>query len=163
MTKAMMTFLLVSVLSSASLAAPASDHHPSSATATHDAAHDSSHATTMAPPEGKRWPTDEFLRTGMSRIETAVEQSAAGPSLSRDDSLALARTIEQNVTDIVEHCRLPPEADAALHVVIARMLAASHQLKENASSAAAVAQVRGALQDYRSAFDHSPAASTHRH
>ncbi len=164
MTKAMMTILLASVLSTASLATPSPNHHPTSATA-HDAheAHDSAHDTTVAPPDGERWPTDEPLRTGMARIQAAVEQSTTASPLSRERSLALARTIEQNVTYIIEHCKLPPKADAALHVVIARILAATKQLKEDASSDAAVAQVLSALHDYRDAFDHSPAASSHQH
>jgi hypothetical protein len=84
--------------------------------------------------------------------------------LSRLRSLALARTIEQNVTYVIENCKLPPKADAALHVLLARILAAANQLKnDNPSSDAAVAQIRSALHDYRDAFDHSPAASPNGH
>lgn len=160
-----MTILLACVLSTASLATPSSDHYPTPAMTTHDAheAHDSPHGTSIAPPDGERWPTDKPLRTGMSRIQAAVEQSTTASPLSRELSLALARTIEQNVTYIIEHCKLPPRADAALHVVIARILAGTHRLKEDASTDAAVAQVLDALRDYRDAFDHSPAASSHRH
>lgn len=162
MTKAIMTILLASALSTVSLATPPS-HQPTPATTTHDAheAHVPPLDTTVAPPAvGERWPTDEPLRTGMSRLQAAVEQSSTGP-LSRERSLVLARTIEQNVTYIIENCKLPPKADAALHAVIARMLAASNQLKSDASPDAAVAQVLSALHDYRGAFDHSPAASSH--
>lgn len=153
MTKATMTILPACVLSTASLATPSSDHHPTSATTTHDAheAHDSPHDTTVAPRDGERWPTDEPLRTGVSRIQAAVEQSTTAPPLSRERSLALARTIEQNVPYIIEHCELPPKANAALHVLIVRILAATNQLKKDASSDAAVAQVLSAPHDYRDA------------
>jgi hypothetical protein len=157
MTKATLTLLLAFVLSTASLATPSSDQQPTSAT-THDAhaAHDALEHAVVAPPDGERWPTDEPLRTGMSRIQSAVEQSTVTP-LSRERSLALARTIEQNVTYVIENCKLPTKADAALHVLLARILAATNQLKnDDPSSDAAVAQIRSALQDYRDAFDHSP-------
>jgi len=153
MVKATMTLLLASVLSTASLAMPFSDAPPTTHGA-HDA-HGSPGDATVAPPSGERWSTDEPLRTGMSRIQSAVEQSSETP-LSRESSLALAQAIEQNVTYIIEHCKLPPQADAALHVLLARILAGTNQLKNDPSSDAAVAQIRSAVQDYRDAFDHSP-------
>lgn len=165
MTKVTLTLLLASVLCTASLAAPSSDQQQPTSATTHDAhaAHDALEHAIVAPPDGERWPTDEPLRTGMSRIQSAVEQATMTP-LSRERSLALARTIEQNVTYVIENCKLPPKADAALHVLLARILAATDQLKnDNPSSDAAVAQIRSALQDYRDAFDHSPAASPNGH
>lgn len=158
MTKAT-TLLLACVLSTASLATPSSDQHPTSATTTHDAheARGAPEDAVVAPRDGERWPTDEPLRTGMSRIQSAVEQATMTP-LSRERSLALARTVEQNVTYIIEHCKLPPKADAALHVLLARILAATNQVKNDPSSDAAVAQIRGALLDYRDAFAHWPPA-----
>lgn len=160
MIKAAVTVLLASMLSTASLATPPSAHNQPSAATAHDAheAHASSHHTAVAPPDSERWPTDEPLRTGMSRIQAAVDQAMREQTLSRERSVALASTIEQNVTYIIEHCKLPPQADAALHVLIGRMLTATHQLKSNGSSDAAVAQIVSALHDYREAFADSPAA-----
>lgn len=83
-----------------------------------------------------------------------------GGACPRERSGALARAIEENVGHIIEHCELPPKADAALHVVIGRMLTAANQLKTDASPDAAVAQLRSALHDYRDAFDHSAAVSS---
>ena len=165
MIKATLAILLASVLSTASLATPSRDHHPPTAPTTHEAheAHEPAHGNSVTPPDDERWPTDEPLRSGMSRIQAAVEQSTTEANLSRERSLALAHTIEQNVTYIIENCKLPPKADAALHGVIARILAAANQLKTDASPDAAVAQVLGALHDYRDAFDHSPAAASHQH
>lgn len=165
MTRATLTILLACVLSTASFAALSSEQQRPSATTTRDVheAHGSPHGTMVALPEGERWPTDEPLRTGMSRIQSAVEQATTTAPLSRERSLALARTVEQNVTYIIENCKLPPKADAALHVLIGRMLAGTNQLKNDASADAGVAQIDSALQEYRAAFDHSPAASSHKH
>lgn len=135
-------------------AAPASDAPTADV---HDA-HGTAGAAAPSPPAGTLWPTDEPLRTGMSRIQAAVEQASAdGRPLSRDAARQLAGTVEENVTYIVRNCKLPPEPDAALHVLIGRMMTAAGVLKgEVDSSQAAVAQLDGVLHDYRLAFDTSP-------
>lgn len=162
MSKSAVAVLLASTHLAASFVALSHDDHSTSVSlgqAAH-ADHGASHGAALAPPDGERWPTDAPLRTGMSNIQAAVEQFTAGEPASRERSGALARAIEENVGHIIEHCELPPKADAALHVVIGRMLTAANQLKTDASPDAAVAQLRSALQDYRDAFDHSAAVSS---
>lgn len=127
-----------------------------SAQGAHDAhdSHGTGGTTVVARPESERWPTDEPLRLGMSRIEAAVEQAGAeGQPLSRESAMKLAGTVEDNVAYLVKNCRLPPEPDAALHVLIGRMMTASSQLKGEASSSeAALTQLVSVLRDYRGAF-----------
>ncbi len=159
---------LMLALMSASLAGCSGEGGVSGAGSTHEepgahdahdahAAHD---AVMTAPPEGKTWPTDEPLRTGMSRIEAGVEQArATSEPVSREQALRLAQTVEENVTYIVRNCKLPPEPDAALHVLIGRMMAAAAQLKDDATSGQAVTQLDGVLQDYRATFDHARSAA----
>src|SRR5690606_1871285 len=125
--------------------------------AVHDA-HDA-HDAVIAPPEGTLWPTDESLRTAMSRIQAAAERAVAARPLTREAAHALAGTVEENVAYMVENCKLPPEPDAALHVLIHRMLSAANLMKQDASSNAAVEQLVGTLHDYYRTFDHSPASS----
>jgi hypothetical protein len=159
MNKAMI-ILLASILSNASLAAPDTTNAPP----VHDLhhAHHSAQDTTTTPPNGQLWPTDEPLRVGMSRIEAAVAQATDQHPLSRERARDLADTIESNVAYIVEHCNLPAEPDAALHVLIGRMMSAATQLKEDAASLSAIAQLRSALHDYRATFNHDAARSSHR-
>jgi hypothetical protein len=122
----------------------------------HDA-HASHDVTATAPPDGDRWPTDEALRTGMSRIDAAVERTRAMTQpVTGEQAKDLARAVEENVSYIIENCRLPPEPDAALHVLIGRMMAAVGQLKSDAPADAAVTELVRVLQDYRGAFDHAP-------
>lgn len=122
----------------------------------HDA-HASHDAAATAPPDGDRWPTDEALRTGMSRIDAAVERTRAMTQpVTREQTQELARAVEENVSYIIENCRLPPEPDAALHVLIGRMMAAVGELKRDAPADAAVNELVRVLQDYRGAFDHAP-------
>ena len=116
-------------------------------------------AAATAHPEGGLWPTDEPLRVGMSRIEVAVEQAAAeGQALSPEGGRQLAGVVEENVAYIVKNCKLPPQPDAALHVLIGRMITAASQLKGEGSAEEAVRQLVGVLRDYRGTFDHSSTA-----
>jgi hypothetical protein len=115
------------------------------------------------PSEGESWPTDEPLRTGMSRIEAALSQATiAGRPRGSESARELVHTVEQNIAYIFEHCELPPAPDRALHMLLARMIAAANQLKDDATSDAAVAQLIGTLQDYHRNFDHWSQPS-HRH
>lgn len=108
-------------------------------------------------PEGALWPTDEPLRTAMSRIRAALERAA--PAYERGEfqateARALARAVEDDVAYMVANCKLEPQADAALHVLIGRMMSAATALKDNPASTAGVPQLEAALTDYSTSFDH---------
>lgn len=108
---------------------------------------------------GRKWPTDEPLRQGMAamRGELAPKLHAIhGGKLSAEDYAALGRTIEGRVGDIVGQCKLAPEADAMLHLVVADLLAAADvmQGKEAGKPAAAARRVVAALNAYGRHFDH---------
>ncbi len=118
-------------------------------------AHD---AEAVAPPKGTLWPTDEPLRAGMSRIESAVNSAGAMRPLSRENADMLAGTVEENVTYIVRNCKLPPEPDAALHVLIGRLMSAAGELASDDTSDAAIERLAAVLHDYHQTFDHAPAA-----
>ena len=123
----------------------------------HAGAHD---AEAVAPPQGTLWPTDAPLRTGMSRIDSAVDSAGADRPLSRERADLLARTVQENVTYIVRNCKLPPEPDAALHVLIGRLMTAAGELASDATSEAALVQLTDVLRDYHGTFDHASAAAT---
>jgi len=124
----------------------------------HDShAHDTRHEVAPVPPRGQLWPTDEPLRAAMSKIRAAVE--AAEPAYGRaqlqaEDARALAQVVEQSVAYMVANCRLPPEPDAALHVLIGRMMTAAGSLNRDAGSDAGLPQLVAVMRDYRSSFDH---------
>jgi hypothetical protein len=114
------------------------------------AEHDLAPSTTGSP-----WPTDEPLRGAMSRIRAAVEQtSTAGGAVEAAAAHALAATIDKEVAYIVANCKLPPDADNALHVLIGRMMSAGAALQADAGSTAGLQQLEAALRDYGASFDH---------
>jgi hypothetical protein len=135
--------------------------HAAAAHDAHHASHDAHANSAPTLPAGERWPTDEPLRAGMSRIEDAVAHAAAvGRPISAKNAHELAQTVEQNVAYIVQNCKLEPDADAALHVIIGRMMTATTQLKkEDASREAGLTQLNDALATYRKSFAHVPIPS----
>lgn len=131
----------------------AGDHAASDA---HDA-HGIDQSAVLAPPEGQRWATDEPLREAMERLRASVEKQLAAQeegSIDAAGSQALAQTVEREVAYMIENCRLPPKPDAALHVLIARMLSAAHDLKESRNDAQAASELARILNTYGEHFDH---------
>lgn len=130
---------------------------------TADAAHDmhDEHAAHVAIPQlepGQRWPTDEPLREAMLRIRAAVETSAQESDKGRlpaNAAHALANAVDENVKFMIANCKLAPEPDAALHVLIGRMLNAAAALHKNPDAADGVPQLRAVLHDYSMTFDHA--------
>lgn len=108
---------------------------------------------------GKRWTTDAPLREAMGRIHDAVTQAL--PKVHKDalDGAgyeALATRIDSEVAYMVSHCKLAPDADAQLHLVIAEMMAGADIMRgktEGQPPRRGVIQVKKALGLYAEYFD----------
>jgi len=71
---------------------------------------------------GRKWATDASLRAGMADIRAAfdADHPAIHDGKQTDAQYdALAGRVESQVNSIVANCRLPPQADANLHYLIA--------------------------------------------
>ncbi len=126
-----------------------------------EAAHDHGHAAAAKPlPAGQRWGTDATLRGGMTQIRGAFEPKLAaihGNKLAPDEYKALAEATQKEVANIVANCKLAPDADAALHGILAQigegtdaMAGNSKQLKPRDGAV----KVVEALDRYGRTFDH---------
>lgn len=134
----------------------------------HNHAHDHGHATdhghapghtatALALNEGKRWQTDEPLRLGMQRIRDAFVlrlNGGDGHALPAAPAKALADTVQENVQYLIQNCRLAPEADANLHLIINDLLAGASLLTTEGRSAEGVAKLAHALRAYPAYFEH---------
>jgi hypothetical protein len=109
---------------------------------------------------GKKWPTDDALRTGMNNIRKLVEPQL--PAVHADKLAAaqygeLARKVEAEVGFVVANCKLDPKADAMLHLVIADIgggvdaMAAKNPSVQPAQGATTVV---AALNEYGRYFNH---------
>ena len=118
--------------------------------------HASHHATTTpATASARRWATEAPVRRGMAEIRAAVdalEHDAHGQP-GPGQAATLAARVEAQVAYLVANCKLEPQADAALHAIIARLLQGAAAIKADPTDMEAVATMRQALQDYPRQFD----------
>lgn len=127
--------------------------------ATHQHGHDAAPAE-LTLNAGQRWATDAPLRSGMEHIRNAL--AAALPdihhnTLSDTRYAALANTVSGEVHGIVANCKLEPQADAQLHLIIADMLQGVEAMagkRAQSTRQNGAVQVVGALEKYAEFFDH---------
>ena len=110
--------------------------------------------------KGKKWASDEPLRQGMSRIQTAVGSrlsAAHAGHLSGAQYGEVAKEVTAQVGYIVQNCKLEPAADAVLHVIIGDMLAGAEAMQGKVKGSAprtGFVNVVQALDNYAAYFEH---------
>lgn len=132
------------IAASCVMATPAMAQHDA-----HFAAPAPEHAT------AQRYASDALLRHEMQGVRAAVEGLGhyEHGHLGPDQAVALAGQIQQHVRTIVANCRLPADADAALHAVIVPLAQGADALKADTSRFEPIAAMRAALDDYARRFD----------
>ncbi len=110
--------------------------------------------------EGKKWATDAPLRQGMENIRKYMDTSLRDiheGKLSAAKYGELAKKVNGEVGGIVANCKLEPEADAQLHLVIADIgegIEAMEGKAKKVKRQAGAVKVIGALEKYGAYFDH---------
>lgn len=112
-------------------------------------------AALVPPAAPPRWPVDAPLHAGMLRIRTATEalENAEHGRLDATQTAVLASEIESATQRIFAECKLEPDADAALHPLLARVLAASRDLRAKPDDLAPVGELREVLRLYPLRFN----------
>lgn len=121
-----------------------------------DPAHaEHAHVATPVDRAGKRWATDAPLRDGMRRVRQAVQ--ALDHSLHGHPSAAQTANagsqIEGAVNGMIANCKLDPDADAALHGLLAKFLVGANAAHTGQGLPAALADMQAALKQYPELFD----------
>jgi len=103
----------------------------------------------------QRWDSDAPLRTGMAEIRIAVDalQHYERGHMGPEQAVEQATRIQSQIAYLVANCKLKPQADAALHVIIAELGAGAQALKDNPSDLTAIAPMRQALAHYPRQFN----------
>lgn len=122
----------------------------------HDAGHEEEHAhehasdagTLVAPEEG--WASDAPLRQGMQAILDAVDAAVR----TQGEGPALAAELRAQIDFLFANCRLEPEADAALHGILAELLLSAQRLEAGASAVQEHDALHASLQRYGQQFQH---------
>lgn len=142
---------MVILLGLAAMATPAvePDHH-----------HEPANNPQLHLKNDQKWPTDASLRQGMTHIRETLTPSL--PAIEEDKLAAgdyeqLAARIDSEVAFIVQNCHLDKEADAMLHVVLARLMAGTNAMAgkdKQLTRQEGAMQVVQALKDYGDYFTH---------
>lgn len=135
---------------------------------THTASNADSHANSHAHPahgkvapaldHGRKWATDEPLRKAMANIRDVMEAALPdihGDRLTAAGYAALGNRISGEVDFMIRNCRLPPQADAQLHSIIAELLASAEAMKDASAQKRhpGAEKALGALEGYAARFD----------
>ena len=110
--------------------------------------------------DGKKWATDAPLRQGMENIRNTMDAALHDiheNKLSAARYGELAKKVNGEVGGIVANCKLEPQADAQLHIIIADMLEGAEAMqgkREQSTRQHGAVQVVGALEKYAEVFDH---------
>jgi len=122
--------------------------------------HDHDHAPkALTLDHGKKWASDAPLRQRMNNLRKLFAEAAPAMhkgSLSAAGYKALGEKTEAEVAGIVAECKLAPQADAMLHLVIAELLAGSDLMtgKAGGQPAAGAKRAVTALNQYGRHFEH---------
>lgn len=123
-------------------------------------AHDDAQGATLKLDHGRKWASDAPLRDGMTRIRGLVAPKVAAAhagTMGTAEYAALAGQVEVEVGKIVASCKLPPEADAVLHVVLSDLTAGTDAMAGRGKGTVqrdGFVKVVAAVNDYGRTFDH---------
>ena len=128
--------------------------------ADHAHEHDAHGAAALKLDHGQKWKTDAPLRQGMANIKAAVQphlHAIHENRLKAANYRTLAKRTNTQIAFMVTNCKLAPDADAQLHLIIAELGAAAEAM---AGTDKAQSRQKGALQlvhaleTYGEFFDH---------
>lgn len=107
--------------------------------------------------QGEKWATDGPLRQGMEGIRTDLNEqldAIHNRELTGPEYAALADSVDAQVQYMFDNCELPPAADAQLHVLLARIMQASEQMRHEGQPREGAIKLVGALEAYADHFEH---------
>ncbi len=119
------------------------------------------HAAAPALKPGQKWATDDTLRRGMESIRQTMgprQDAIAKGRLGSKDYQQLGAAVHKSIVEVVSQCKLPKDADSALHSIVLGDLVQGADLmqkspKVDAQRAAAMGVLQ-ALRNYGEYFQH---------
>lgn len=126
----------------------------------HDHASDA-HAAAPALKPGQKWATDETLRRGMDAILHTVgsrQEAIEKGRLGTRDYQQMGAAVHKSIVEVVSQCKLPKDADTALHSIVLGDLVQGAELMQKSpkvdTQRAAALGVLQALHNYGEYFQH---------
>ena len=101
---------------------------------------------------GKKWLSDQPLRSNMSAIHGHIKNNLSkihANQLTTEEYKELGKKIKKNIDAIFKNCKLKADADAQLHIVMAGLLSANSRLMDNISIKEKKQEVEQILVNYK--------------
>jgi hypothetical protein len=106
---------------------------------------------------GAKWQTDAPLRKGMSGIRddlVAALPAIHGGKLAAEGYTQLAGKVHEHIDYMVGNCKLAPEVDAQLHLVLGEVMAGADTMKSGPERMTGAVKIVQALDAYGRHFAH---------
>ncbi len=119
-----------------------------------DHAHHHAAPAAQAAAPAQRYATDAPLRENMAAIREIVQtlEHAEHAQLADAEVATLAGKVNHHVNQIIANCKLPADADAALHTIIVPMVQEAGKLRNAPQDLSPVAGLRAGLEAYDAQF-----------
>lgn len=130
----------------------------------HNHGHNEHAVSGLSLDHGEKWKTDAPLRQGMQSINDAVMNAVPAyhhETLTKTASEKLARHINTQVNYLIENCKLEPDADATLHILIGDLLTGADKVSNDPLSEQGMPYLVKTLQQYQDYFEHPELKSIH--
>lgn len=123
----------------------------------HHHGHSENAAAGMVLNKGEKWKTDAPLRLGMQIINDAVMSSVNAyhhDTLTQEEANKVSQQINTQISYLIKNCKLVPEADVTLHVLIGDFLSAAEKIKSDPLSSEGMPEAVQTLIAYPKYFEH---------
>lgn len=105
---------------------------------------------------GEKWPIDESLHIGMSSIKDKIIRNLDDihyNRLSDKQYSLLALALDKQLAYLFENCKLPPQADAQLHTLLAQIAQGVGKIKQENNKKQGAILIINALKEYPKYFN----------
>ncbi|MEO5378495.1 MAG: hypothetical protein H7832_12055 [Magnetococcus sp. DMHC-6] len=106
---------------------------------------------------GQQWQTDIPLRQGMENIRHDIEAILPrihNDSLPSDQYTILAKNIREHIDYIFKNCKLSPEVDTQLHVILEKIINGTNAMDAKINPSSGAILIINALNTYGRYFSH---------
>jgi hypothetical protein len=105
---------------------------------------------------GEKWKIDESLHTGMTLIKQEIIKNLDAihaDHFPKQQYAQLAIKLDTQLAYLFENCKLPTQADAQIHILLAKIAQGIAIIKQESNKKQGVILIMQALMDYPHYFD----------
>ena len=104
----------------------------------------------------KKWQIDNSLHIGMNGIKKEIMMNLDAihyDKFSQKQYITIARKIDSQLSYLFKNCKLPPQADAQLHILLANIMQGSELMKSSEAPKQGAIKIIQSLNDYPQYFN----------